>query len=61
MNAFTERILCTALSEVVDLEVNPADLAGVRIRYRFATAESSIALPALYQVLLPRGPPPANL
>ena len=34
------------------MEVNPADVAGVRIRYRLGTAEFSIALPALYQLLL---------
>ena len=53
MNAFYERILRTALSHVVDVEVNPADVAGVRIPYGFGTAEfSSIALSALYQLLL---------
>ena len=34
------------------MEVNPADVAGVRIRYRLGTAEFSIALSALYQLLL---------
>ena len=41
-----------ALSHVVDVEVNPADVAGVRIRYKLGTAESSIAPSALYQLLL---------
>ena len=41
-----------ALSQVVDVEVNPADVAGVRIRYKLGTAEFSIALSALYQLLL---------
>ena len=41
-----------ALSHVVDVEVNPADVAGVRIRYKLGTAEFSIALSALYQLLL---------
>ena len=34
------------------MEVNPADVAGVRICYRLGTAEFSIALPALNQLLL---------
>ena len=34
------------------MEVNPADVAGVRIRYKLGTAEFSIALSALYQLLL---------
>ena len=34
------------------MEVNPADVAGVRIRYKSGTAEVSIALSALYQLLL---------
>ena len=34
------------------MEVNPADVAGVRIRYKLVTAEFSIALSALYQLLL---------
>ena len=34
------------------MEVNPADVAGVRIRYQLGTAEFSIALSALYQLLL---------
>ena len=34
------------------MEVNPADVAGVRIRYRLGTAEFSIALSAVYQLLL---------
>ena len=34
------------------MEVNLADAAGVRIRYRLGTAEFSIALSALYQLLL---------
>ena len=41
-----------ALSQVVDVAVNPADVAGVRIRYKLGTAESSIVLSALYQLLL---------
>ena len=41
-----------ALSQVVDVEVNLADVAGVRIRYKLGTAEFSIALSALYQLLL---------
>ena len=41
-----------ALSHVVDVEVNPADVAGVRIRYKLGTADLSIALAALYQLLL---------
>ena len=41
-----------ALSQVVDVEVNPADVAGVRIQYKLGTAEFSIALSALYQLLL---------
>ena len=41
-----------ALSQVVDVEVNPADVAGVRIRYKLGTAEFRIALSALYQLLL---------
>ena len=32
--------------------MNPADVAGVRIRYRLGTAQFSIALSALYQLLL---------
>ena len=32
--------------------MNPADVAGVRIRYRLGTVEFSIALCALYQLLL---------
>ena len=34
------------------MEVNPADVAGVPIRYGLGTAEFSIALSALYQLLL---------
>ena len=34
------------------MEVNPAGVAGVRIRYKLGTAELSIALSALYQLLL---------
>ena len=34
------------------MELNPADVARVRIRYRLGTAEFSIALSALYHVLL---------
>ena len=34
------------------MEVNSADVAGVRIRYRLGTAEFSIAPSALYQLLL---------
>ena len=41
-----------ALSQVVDVEVNPANVGGVRIRYKLGTAEFSIALSALYQLLL---------
>ena len=41
-----------ALSQVVDVEVNPADVAGVRMRYKLGKAEFSIALSALYQLLL---------
>ena len=41
-----------ALSQVVDVEVSPADVAGVRIRYKLGTPEFSIALSALYQLLL---------
>ena len=32
--------------------MNPADIAGVRIRYRLATGDFSFALSALYQLLL---------
>ena len=32
--------------------MNPADAAGVRIRYRLGIAEFSIALSALHQLLL---------
>ena len=38
--------------KVVDVEVNPADVAGVRIRYKLGTANFNIALSALYQLLL---------
>ena len=41
-----------ALSQVVDVEVNPADIAGVCIWYMLGSAEFSIALSALYQLLL---------
>ena len=41
-----------ALPQVVDVEVNPADVAGVRFRYKLGTAELSSALSALYQLLL---------
>ena len=41
-----------ALPQVVDVEMNPADVAGVRIRYKLGTAEFSIALSALHQLLL---------
>ena len=41
-----------ALSQIVDVERNVADIAGVRIRYKLGTAEFSIALSALYQLLL---------
>ena len=41
-----------ALSQVVDVEVNPADVARVRIRYKLGNAKFSIALSALYQLLL---------
>ena len=41
-----------ALSQVVDVETNPADVAGVRIRYKLGTAEFSIAFSAMYQLLL---------
>ena len=34
------------------MEVNPAVVAGVRIRYRLGTAEFSIALFVVYQLLL---------
>ena len=34
------------------MEVNPADVAGVRIRYKLGTADFSIALSAPYQLLL---------
>ena len=34
------------------MEVNPADVAGVRFWYKLGTAEFSIALSALYQLLL---------
>ena len=46
MNAFYER------SQILDVEVNPADVAGVRIRYRLQTAEYTITLSTLYQLLL---------
>ena len=36
----------------MNVEVNPADVTGVRIHYRLGTIESSIALSALYQLLL---------
>ena len=52
MNAFYERILGTALSRVIDVEVNAADVAGVHIRYRLGTAEFGIALSAPFQLLL---------
>ena len=35
----------------MDVDVNPADAAVVRIPYRLGTAEFSIALSALYQLL----------
>ena len=41
-----------ALSQVMEVEVNPADVAAVRIRYRLGTAKLGIALSALYQLLL---------
>ena len=41
-----------ALSQVVNVEVNPADIVGVRIRYKLGTAEFNIALSALCQLLL---------
>ena len=41
-----------ALSQVVDVEVNPADVAGIHFRYKLDTAQLSIALSALYQLLL---------
>ena len=41
-----------ALSQVVDVEVNPANVVGVRIRYKLGTAEFSITLSAPYQLLL---------
>ena len=41
-----------ALSQVVDVEVNPADVAGVRIWYKLGTAEFSIAVSAPYHLLL---------
>ena len=34
------------------MEVNPVDVAGVRIRYRLGNAEFSIAMFTLYQLLL---------
>ena len=34
------------------MEVNPADVAGVHIRYRLGTAEFIIALSAVYELLL---------
>ena len=34
------------------MEVNPADVAGVCIRYRLGTADLSIAQSALHQLLL---------
>ena len=37
---------------VFDVKVNPADVARVRIRYLLGSAEFSIALSALYQLLL---------
>ena len=58
MNGFYERIVCTALSQIMDVEVNPVNIAGVHIRYRLGTAEFSISLSAPYQLLLlnvPRG------
>ena len=36
----------------MDVEINLANVAGVRIRYRLGTAKVSIALSALYQQLL---------
>ena len=36
----------------MDVEVNPADVAGVRIYYRLGTAEFSIAVSALYHLPL---------
>ena len=51
-----------ALSQVVDVEVNLADVAGVRIRYKLGTAQFRITLSALYQVLLlnPSGGVPSS-
>ena len=34
------------------MEVNPAEVAVVRIRYRLGAAEFSVALSAMYEVLL---------
>ena len=42
-----------ALSQVVDVEVKPADVTGVRIRYKLGAAELNIALSALYQLVVP--------
>ena len=41
-----------ALSKVVNVEVNPADVPGARVRYKLGIAEFSIAMSALYQLLL---------
>ena len=40
------------MSQIMHVEVNPADVAGVRIRYRLGNADFNIALSALYQLLL---------
>ena len=55
MKPFYERNLRTALSQIMDAEVNPADVARVLIRYRPGTAEFSIAVSAVYQQLLLNG------
>ena len=41
-----------AMSQVMDVEVSLADVAGVQITYWPSTAEFSIALSALYHLLL---------
>ena len=37
-------------SRILDVEVNPANITWVRLRYRVRFAEATIALSALYQL-----------
>ena len=39
-------------AQILDVEVNVADVAGVRIRYRLQSAKDTITPYALYQLLL---------